>query len=92
MLNDNLKSKTAIIIPAYNEEDIIAQTIASIPSGFTVFTIDNGSQDKTAQYALEAGSKLIFEHRRGYGRAVHTGFLEAHRLGYTAAVVLDASP
>ena len=90
MLNENLKSKTAIIIPAYNEEDIIAQTIALIPPGFSIFTVDNGSQDKTAQYALEAGSKVIFESRKGYGRAVHTGLLEAHRLGYTVAVVLDA--
>ena len=90
MLDNNLKSKTAIIIPAYNEEDVIAQTIALIPSGFSVFTVDNGSQDKTAQCALKAGSKVIFESRKGYGRAVHTGFLEAQRLGYTVAVVLDA--
>ena len=89
MLND-LTAQTAIIIPAFNEEEIIGDTIGRIPSGFTVFTINNGSTDKTVQYALKAGSKVISEHRKGYGQAVHTGLLEARRLGYTVAVIFDA--
>lgn len=55
----------SIVIPAYNEEGFIRQTIASIkqwiPSQYTfeIVVVDHGSQDKTSDIATESGAKVI---------------------------------
>lgn len=37
------------------------------------WSVDNGSTDKTAELALEAGADVVFEPRRGYGYACAAG-------------------
>ncbi|HOW60233.1 MAG TPA: glycosyltransferase family 2 protein [Candidatus Moranbacteria bacterium] len=56
-------------IPAYNEEEKIAETIHKIPRGFQgidevlIQVIDDGSIDKTAEKAREAGADLIVSYK-----------------------------
>lgn len=76
------KTKISIVIPALNEEQGIEKTLHAIPKsqledmGYDVqiLVVDNGSTDRTSEVAKKAGSEVIFEPRRGYGRAYKTGF------------------
>lgn len=73
----------SIVIPALNEEQAIEKVICAIPKenlkrmGFDVqiLVVDNGSEDATGALAKKAGADVIFEPRRGYGRAYKTGFV-----------------
>jgi glycosyltransferase involved in cell wall biosynthesis len=74
-----------IVIPALNEEQGIQTTIAAIPRRdledmayrVQILVVDNGSTDKTAALARQAGADVVFESKRGYGRALKTGFNSA---------------
>lgn len=58
-----------LIIPALNEEAIIAATLASIPPGVfeTIIVADNGSSDRTVAIARTARATVTVEPVRGYG-------------------------
>ena len=65
----------SVIIPALNEEESIASVvreclIAGIPT--EVIVVDNGSNDRTADRAREAGARVVTA-PRGYGRACAAG-------------------
>ena len=71
-----------IIIPAYNEEETIAQVIRGIKQtlGETskITVIDDASQDKTAEAAKSAGAELIqHPYRIGNGACIKTGLRNA---------------
>jgi len=63
--------KTALIIPALDEEDAIAAVVGAVDRGVVdrVVVADNGSRDATAERAAEAGAIVVREDRRGYGSA-----------------------
>jgi len=65
----------ALIIPALNEADSIAQALQQIPRQLfvQVLVVDNGSRDRTAEVARAAGAQVVWEPRRGYGQACLTG-------------------
>lgn len=65
----------AVLIPALNEEQAIAQVLAAIPSGLAqeVVVVDNGSTDRTAEVARSLGARVVSEPRRGYGQACLSG-------------------
>ena len=60
----------AVIIPALNEESSIGTVLADLP-GYVdqVIVADNGSSDRTAEKAREAGAHVVYEPERGYGAA-----------------------
>jgi hypothetical protein len=64
-----------VIIPVLNEEATIAQVIHTLQThGLTqIRVIDNGSSDRTAWVASEAGAEVISEPHRGYGMACWRG-------------------
>jgi glycosyltransferase involved in cell wall biosynthesis len=65
----------SIVIPCLNEEEPIAGVIAEVLAQGVdeVIVVDNGSTDRTAERAAEAGARVIAEPQRGYGRACATG-------------------
>ena len=87
--------KLVVIIPAYNEEQTIAQVITSIPrkcvEKVEVLVIDDGSRDRTKEVSLQAGAK-VFSHRtnKGLGLTFRDGINEALRLGADIIVNIDA--
>ena len=82
-----------IIMPAYNEEGRIQDTIAGIRR-FTdapVVVVNDGSYDRTAEEAAEAGATVLeLPFNLGYGAALQTGYRYALRQRYAYAVQLDA--
>jgi glycosyltransferase involved in cell wall biosynthesis len=66
----------AVIIPALNEEEPIAAVVRDcLATGLPreVIVVDNGSRDRTAERALDAGAKVVSEPTPGYGRACAAG-------------------
>jgi len=65
----------SIIIPALNEEEVIARTVRAVPRELVheIIVVDNGSTDRTAEEAARAGAIVVSEPRRGYGRACRRG-------------------
>lgn len=68
----------AVIIPALNEEASIPLVMRDIPREFVrdVIVIDNGSHDRTADVARNAGAQVVHEPERGYGSACLRGLAE----------------
>jgi len=83
--------KIAIFIPAYNEERAIGSTVLMAKKYGTVFVIDDGSADRTAQLAREAGAAVIAHGKNlGYGAALKTALAAARKMDATAFVFIDA--
>lgn len=73
----------SIIIPAYNEEGAIRQTIEEIgsalggsPVDYEVVVVDDGSSDRTREIAGRSGARVISNtQNRGYGASLKRGIL-----------------
>ena len=69
-----MKPIIKVIIPAYNEQDSIANVINDIPKTVEeVIVISNNSTDNTNLNAKNAGATVLKESRRGYGYACLKG-------------------
>lgn len=75
--------KISVIIPAFNEEKLIAGTLRSILAASEAFTrlnwefemvvCDNNSTDRTAELARSAGANVVFEPINQISRARNAG-------------------
>jgi len=84
--------KIFIVIPAYNEEKVISQTISDIKKYYpNVIAVDDGSSDNTFDEAKLAGA-IVLRHiiNRGQGAALRTGINYALREGADVIVTFDA--
>lgn len=89
-----LLSRTAVLIPALNEEEALPSVLAALPLRHlhAVVVADNGSTDATARFAREAGAMVVREEERGYGAACLAGLacLESLDTVPESVVFLDA--
>jgi glycosyltransferase involved in cell wall biosynthesis len=74
--------KVSFVIPARNEQDYIADCIASLQGQagdfcYEIVVVDNGSSDATSRIASELGARVVFEPRAGLANARQAGFLGA---------------
>lgn len=74
----------SVVIPALNEEKTIVlcvqKALASLEKlqvAGEVVVADNGSVDRTREFALNTGARVISVKRRGYGSACFAGLQEA---------------
>jgi glycosyltransferase involved in cell wall biosynthesis len=74
-VGDGEMMAVSVIIPAWNEAESIAAVLAEIsPELVTeVLVVDGGSNDGTPHIAAQSGARVLYESRRGYGRACATG-------------------
>jgi glycosyltransferase involved in cell wall biosynthesis len=69
-------SAVSVIIPALNEEEPIAgvvREVAATKIPADIIVVDNGSTDRTAERARDAGARVMSEPVPGYGRACIAG-------------------
>ena len=68
------KKNIKVIIPAFNEQDAIANVINEIPSIVSeIIVVDNNSSDDTSNSAKKAGATVLFQPKKGYGYACLLG-------------------
>jgi len=74
--------KISIVVPAYNEEKILRDSISAIRNAATAFetgmeweliVCDNNSTDRTAEIAREGGAQVVFEPINQISRARNRG-------------------
>lgn len=85
--------KILIIVPAYNEEKNIQNTINEIKKvkrTVDILVVNDGSSDATSLKANETGISVVnLPFNLGIGAAVQTGFKYAHKNHYDIAVQVD---
>lgn len=83
--------KVSVLIPAFNEEERIYDTVksaAAIPMVSQIFVIDDGSADQTAMMAKKAGAIVKkMESNKGKGAALNAG---ANLIEGNIVLLLDA--
>ena len=71
--------RIAVILPCYNEEAAIAETVAgfraALPSA-TIYAYDNNSKDRTVELARAAGAVVRTERQQGKGHVVRRMFAD----------------
>jgi glycosyltransferase involved in cell wall biosynthesis len=71
--------RIAVLLPCYNEEAAIAQTVAgfrvALP-GATIYVYDNNSSDRTVEVARTAGAIVRTERMQGKGNVVRRMFAD----------------
>lgn len=89
------KKTVAVVVPAYNEEKLIAKTIMSIPDLVDrIIVVNDASTDRTAEIVKDLCSEntrlQIMEHEvnQGVGGAIATGYKKARDLGEDITVVM----
>ena len=85
------QNRLAIIIPAYNEANTIADVIERALKFGMVIVIDDHSSDGTEEVSEKAGA-IVVRHRvnHGYDGALNTGFEKAKEVGAQYIVTIDA--
>ena len=93
-MNHEKQAATLVIMPAWNEEEAIGNTIAEIlalQQDFDVLVVNDGSRDKTAQVARAAGATVMdLPFNLGVGGAMRAGYHYALRRGYRQAIQVDS--
>lgn len=83
-----------IVMPAFNEAEVIGPVIAEVQSaipGTTVLVVSDGSIDATAEIARRNGAQVLeLPFNLGVGGAMRLGFKFAVSNGFTVAVQLDS--
>ncbi len=87
------RDHVTVIIPAYNEEATIADVVRDFRSRSDVdevLVVDNNCKDRTAEFALAAGARVVSEAKPGYGCALRGG-MDAAGDGVLVLVEADGS-
>jgi glycosyltransferase involved in cell wall biosynthesis len=85
------KSKIIAVLPAFNAESTLADTLAEVPAGSVdeVLLVDDGSRDRTVQVAQELGLTVIVHPcNRGYGGNQKTCYRHALERGADIVVMI----
>ena len=88
------RPRVLVIMPAWNEEEAIAGTIADLRAKapwVDLVVINDGSADSTSRVAREAGAFVIdLPYNMGVGAAMRTGYKYAQQMEYDIALQMDS--
>jgi len=90
------QKSTAVVIPAYNEEKLIGDTLKSLPSFIDkIYVVNDGSKDKTAEIVeglSKSDSRIVcLQHKtnKGPGAAIVTGYKKSLEDSIDITAVMD---
>lgn len=85
----------AVVVPAFNEEKLIAKTLSSIPAFVDkIIVVNDASSDKTGMIVREKGEEdkriclIAHDVNKGVGGAIVTGYKKARDLRADVTVVM----
>lgn len=81
-----------VVVPALNEEGAVGPVVAGLRERLEadVLVVDDGSTDRTAHLAREAGAHVLrHPYNLGVGAALRSGFRYARREGYDRVLQVD---
>jgi glycosyltransferase involved in cell wall biosynthesis len=85
------KLDVVALIPAYNAEEFVGDVVRRARRHVPVVVVNDGSRDRTAQVAAEAGALVVEQQpNQGKGAALQRGFAWALERGARAVITLDA--
>ena len=89
---DSFRQTTKVVIAAFNEGGVIGGVVAElVAAGWSVVVVDDGSVDRTAHEARDAGATVLRHAvNLGQGAALQTGIDFAVRRGAEYVVTFDA--
>ena len=85
---DHSKLRIAVLLPCYNEEAAIAQTVAAFRAALPtarLYVYDNNSRDRTREVATQAGAVVREERMQGKGHVVRRMFADIEADVYVMA-------
>ncbi len=87
--------RVAVVVPAYDEEALVAETVRGIPDFVDrIVVVDDASTDGTAERAREVGDPrvevIVRERNGGVGAAIVTGYERARDEGVDITCVMAA--
>jgi glycosyltransferase involved in cell wall biosynthesis len=87
--------RVAVVVPAHDEEALIATTLAGIPAFVDrIYVVDDGSRDATVERTRETGDARVeivsHDRNRGVGAAIVTGYKRALEAGDDVVCVMAA--
>lgn len=85
--------KIAVVVPAFNEEKLIVQTVMSMPIFVDyILVVDDASEDKTIENLKNLDKKglivISHENNKGVGASIVTGYKESLMLGANIVAVM----
>ncbi|NTV57641.1 MAG: glycosyltransferase family 2 protein, partial [Deltaproteobacteria bacterium] len=90
-----LEKSVAVVIPAYNEEKLIGQTVSTLPDFVDrIIVVNDASKDDTSAIVKEIaktnGRVVLIDHERneGVGGAIVTGYKKAREMKSDVTVVM----
>jgi glycosyltransferase involved in cell wall biosynthesis len=82
--DQSMKPLISVVIPAYNEEKLIAQCVAAVKNqtfpqeNYEIIVVNNNSTDKTEEIAKAAGARVVFyDEKQGFSVAKQYGISQA---------------
>src|SRR6266852_653295 len=87
----NWQTECAAVIPSLNEETTIGWLVAAVRIHLpTVLVVDDGSADRTAALAAEAGAEVLrHQTTGGKGAALQSGWQRARQRRFKWTLMLD---
>jgi glycosyltransferase involved in cell wall biosynthesis len=88
---DSMGKKVIVVMPAYNAEKTLENTIHDIPAGSVdeIILVDDCSRDRTVEIAVKLGLKVITHKKNmGYGANQKTCYEEALKDGADIVVMI----
>lgn len=87
----NSVPRVLVIVPAYNEQDCIVETVRRIKeTGYDYVVVNDGSKDNTLKLCRENGINVLdLPQNLGIGGAVQAGHKYAQHYGYDIDVQVD---
>lgn len=83
-------TRVAIVVPAFNESQVIAAVVMGLSAYGVPIVVNDGSTDNTEQLARDAGAIVVsHELNRGYDKALASGLARALAEGFDFAITAD---